>query len=164
MYTLFNHVHVPLNGILPFYCLNCTIQLAIICKLAEAALNPTVCITDKDIVLILLVFHIVTSCNMLLGAETQCTVRPCFLFISSSLMWVLILQGERHWDALHFPGASTWYLTGQELSGLFWKVSKRWPTDRNSVRHPLSLLALFLSPFDLLFLIVFFFLIFFVMN
>ena len=41
--------HVPLDGI-PSCChTKCTTQLSIVCKLVDAALNPTVYVTDKDI-------------------------------------------------------------------------------------------------------------------
>jgi len=36
---LFKFVKVPLHGILSFWCVNCNIQLGVICKLAEGALN-----------------------------------------------------------------------------------------------------------------------------
>jgi len=32
-------VQVPLDGILSFWCVNCTTQLGVICKLAEGALD-----------------------------------------------------------------------------------------------------------------------------
>jgi len=32
-------VQVPLDGILPFWCVNCTTQLGVVCKLAEGALD-----------------------------------------------------------------------------------------------------------------------------
>ena len=35
-------VHVPLDSILFFWCVSCTTQLGIICKLAEGALNLAV--------------------------------------------------------------------------------------------------------------------------
>jgi len=33
-------VQVPLDGIPSFWCVNCTTQLGVICKLAEGAFNP----------------------------------------------------------------------------------------------------------------------------
>ena len=39
---------VPLDGIPSFYRINCTTQLSVICKLAEGALDPIVCVTNKD--------------------------------------------------------------------------------------------------------------------
>ena len=42
-------VHIPLDSIPSLWCVNCSTQLNIICKLAEGALNPTVHITDKDV-------------------------------------------------------------------------------------------------------------------
>ena len=40
---------VPLDGILLFYCINCTTQLGVIRKPAEGTLDPTVCGIDKDV-------------------------------------------------------------------------------------------------------------------
>ncbi|KAK4806259.1 LOW QUALITY PROTEIN: hypothetical protein QYF61_013403 [Mycteria americana] len=42
-------VQVPLDDIPSFWCVNCTTQLGVICKLAEGALNPTVYVVDEDI-------------------------------------------------------------------------------------------------------------------
>jgi len=41
-------VPVPLDGILSFHYTSCTTQLGVVCKLAEATLNPTVNVIDKD--------------------------------------------------------------------------------------------------------------------
>jgi len=42
-------VQVPLDGIPSFWCVSCTTQLGVICKLAEGACNAAVCVTDEDI-------------------------------------------------------------------------------------------------------------------
>ncbi|KAK4820325.1 hypothetical protein QYF61_023558 [Mycteria americana] len=42
-------VQVPLDGIPSFWRVSCTTQLGVICKLAEGALNPPVCVIDEDI-------------------------------------------------------------------------------------------------------------------
>ncbi|KAK4820335.1 hypothetical protein QYF61_024873 [Mycteria americana] len=42
-------VQVPLDGILSLRHVNCTTQLGVLCKLAEGALDPTVCVIDEDI-------------------------------------------------------------------------------------------------------------------
>ncbi|KAK4823530.1 hypothetical protein QYF61_003039 [Mycteria americana] len=42
-------VQVPLNGIPSLRRVNCTTQLGVICKPAECALDPTVCVIDEDI-------------------------------------------------------------------------------------------------------------------
>ena len=49
MGPLLELVHVPLDGILSLRHVNCTIQLGVVCKLAEGALDPTVCVIDEDI-------------------------------------------------------------------------------------------------------------------
>ena len=49
MGRLLKHVQVPLDGILSLRHVDCTTQLGVICKLAEGALDPAVCITDEDI-------------------------------------------------------------------------------------------------------------------
>jgi len=49
MGPLLKLVQVPLDGILSLRCINCTTWLAVICKFAEGALNPTVYIVGKDI-------------------------------------------------------------------------------------------------------------------
>ena len=41
-------VHVPLNGILLFYCTSCRPQLGVINKLSEGILSLTVYVVDKD--------------------------------------------------------------------------------------------------------------------
>ena len=40
MGLLFKLVHIPLDGILSFYCIICITQLGVISKLAQGALNP----------------------------------------------------------------------------------------------------------------------------
>ncbi|XP_040529545.1 uncharacterized protein LOC112532543 [Gallus gallus] len=47
MGPLTNHVQVPLDGIPPLYCINCTTQHDVISKLAESTFNPTVYVVDK---------------------------------------------------------------------------------------------------------------------
>ncbi|KAK4818032.1 hypothetical protein QYF61_004156 [Mycteria americana] len=42
-------VQVPLDGILSLRRVNRTTQLGVVCKLAEGALDPTVCVIDEDI-------------------------------------------------------------------------------------------------------------------
>jgi len=42
MDPLLQLVQVPLEGILSFWCVNCTTQLGVICKLAEGVLDPAV--------------------------------------------------------------------------------------------------------------------------
>ena len=42
-------VQVPLDGIPSFWRVNCTIQLGVICKLADSAHDPTVCVINEDI-------------------------------------------------------------------------------------------------------------------
>ena len=49
MGTLLMLVQVPLDGIFSFWCIDCTTQLGVICKLAEGSLDPTVYVIDKDI-------------------------------------------------------------------------------------------------------------------
>ncbi|KAK4817045.1 hypothetical protein QYF61_026353 [Mycteria americana] len=49
MGPLLQLVQVPLDDILSFWRVNCTTQLGVICKLAEGALDPTVCVIDGDI-------------------------------------------------------------------------------------------------------------------
>lgn len=44
----FKHVQVPLDGIPPFYCVNCNPQFGITSKLSKSTLNSTVCIIYKD--------------------------------------------------------------------------------------------------------------------
>jgi len=44
---LFKHVQVPLDGVVSFCSVSCTIQLGIIHKFAEDTLDPTVCVTGK---------------------------------------------------------------------------------------------------------------------
>jgi len=46
---LLEHVRDPLDGVSPFYCISCTIQLGVISKLAESTLDATLCVTDKDV-------------------------------------------------------------------------------------------------------------------
>jgi len=47
-----NLVQVPLDGMLSLRCVSCTIQLGVIFRLAEGALNPTVSVKDEDIKLV----------------------------------------------------------------------------------------------------------------
>ncbi|KAK4811032.1 hypothetical protein QYF61_015736 [Mycteria americana] len=49
MGPLLQIVQVPLDGILFFWCVNCTTQLGVICKLAEGALDLTVYVIDENI-------------------------------------------------------------------------------------------------------------------
>ena len=42
-------VQVPLNSIPSLYCVNCTTQLCVVCKLAEGALHPTIHVTYKNV-------------------------------------------------------------------------------------------------------------------
>ena len=42
-------VQVPLDGIPSIYCINCTTQPVVICKLSESALNSTVLVAYKDV-------------------------------------------------------------------------------------------------------------------
>ena len=49
MCPLFERVQVPLDGVPPLCCFNCTTLLDVISKLAEGTLNPTVCVSDKDV-------------------------------------------------------------------------------------------------------------------
>ncbi|KAK4828850.1 LOW QUALITY PROTEIN: hypothetical protein QYF61_000907 [Mycteria americana] len=42
-------VQVPLDDIPPFWHVNCTTQLGVICKLAEGALDPAICVIDENI-------------------------------------------------------------------------------------------------------------------
>ncbi|KAK4824907.1 LOW QUALITY PROTEIN: hypothetical protein QYF61_021422 [Mycteria americana] len=42
-------VQVPLDDIMSFWCVNCTTQLGVICKLAESALNLAVYVIDENI-------------------------------------------------------------------------------------------------------------------
>jgi len=42
-------VQVPLDGIPSFWCVSCTIQLGVICKLAEGALDLAVCVIDENV-------------------------------------------------------------------------------------------------------------------
>ena len=42
-------VQVPADNILSFWCVSCTTQLGVICKLAEGALDPTVCVSLMNI-------------------------------------------------------------------------------------------------------------------
>ena len=42
-------VQVPLDGISSLQCVDHSTQLGVICKFSEGALNPTVCVIDKDI-------------------------------------------------------------------------------------------------------------------
>jgi len=46
---LFKPIKVPLDGIPSHWCINCTTQLAVICKLVEGALKPTVYVISADI-------------------------------------------------------------------------------------------------------------------
>ena len=46
---LLKPVYVPLAGILSLWHVNHSLQLGIICKLAEGALNPTVDVTEEDV-------------------------------------------------------------------------------------------------------------------
>jgi len=41
-------VQVPLDGILSFWCVNCTTQFGVVCKLAEGALDLAVYLTDEN--------------------------------------------------------------------------------------------------------------------
>jgi len=41
-------LQVPLDGILSFWCVNCATHVGVICRLAEGALDPAVCVTDED--------------------------------------------------------------------------------------------------------------------
>lgn len=45
----FDCAQIPLDGILPFCCVNCTIQIGIIVKLAEGTLHPSDFVVDKDV-------------------------------------------------------------------------------------------------------------------
>ncbi|KAK4827094.1 hypothetical protein QYF61_014196 [Mycteria americana] len=49
MGPLLQLVQVPLDGIPSLRHVNCTTQLGVVCKLAEGALDPTVCVIDEDI-------------------------------------------------------------------------------------------------------------------
>ena len=49
MGSFFKPVQIPPDGIPSFCWINCTIQLGIICKLAEGTLDSTVCVIDKDV-------------------------------------------------------------------------------------------------------------------
>ncbi|RMC21736.1 hypothetical protein DUI87_02605 [Hirundo rustica rustica] len=46
---LLAYVQVSLDGIPSFCCVSCTTQLRVICKLAEGALDLTLCVIDEDI-------------------------------------------------------------------------------------------------------------------
>jgi len=41
-------VQVPLDGFLSSYCINCTAQLGVICKLAQGALDAIIYVTEED--------------------------------------------------------------------------------------------------------------------
>ena len=45
----FKFITLPLDGIHSFCCINCTVQLGVMSKFAECALNPILYITDKDV-------------------------------------------------------------------------------------------------------------------
>ncbi|KAJ7404971.1 testosterone 17-beta-dehydrogenase 3-like [Willisornis vidua] len=49
IFQLLNFVQVPLEHIPFFCCVSFTAQLHVICKLAEGALDPSVCAIDEDI-------------------------------------------------------------------------------------------------------------------
>jgi len=49
MCPIFEHARIPLDGVSLLYCVNCTTQLGVVCKLTKGALNPTVKATDKDV-------------------------------------------------------------------------------------------------------------------
>ena len=49
MGPLFEPVQVPLDSFLSFTCVSCSVQLDVICKLAEGTLNPIIYATDEDI-------------------------------------------------------------------------------------------------------------------
>jgi len=49
MGSLFKFVQVPLDGMPSFCCINCTTQLDGTSKLVDGALDPTVCIINKNI-------------------------------------------------------------------------------------------------------------------
>ncbi|RMC15238.1 hypothetical protein DUI87_07423 [Hirundo rustica rustica] len=46
---LFEFLQVLLDGILSFCCVTYTAQLCVICRLAECAVDATVCVLNKDI-------------------------------------------------------------------------------------------------------------------
>ena len=49
MGSLLKPVQVPLDGIPYPMCVISTTQLGVVCKLAESALDPTVCVAYKDV-------------------------------------------------------------------------------------------------------------------
>lgn len=49
MSPLLKLVQVSLDGTPSSYCVTCTAQLCVICKLAEDAHDPTVSVMDKDV-------------------------------------------------------------------------------------------------------------------
>ena len=49
MGQLFKIVQTPLDGMLSFYFVNCTPFVGVIRKLAEGALDPPVCVIEKDV-------------------------------------------------------------------------------------------------------------------
>ena len=104
--------------------------------------------------------------DSLLGAETQYTEELCFLFISSSLTWVLTLQGEDTLRCTAFPRSlhmisnSGWW----EKSSLvfFQEASNRGPVNKDFN-------GLYFSPpvsflFILLLLIILYYLTFLLIN
>jgi len=46
---IINPVQLLVDGISPFYGIKWTIQLSVICKLAEGALNSIICVLDNNI-------------------------------------------------------------------------------------------------------------------
>ncbi|TRZ09630.1 hypothetical protein HGM15179_017476 [Zosterops borbonicus] len=49
MGPLLELVQVPLNDILSFRCVSCTIQLDAICRFVEGALDPSALVTNEDV-------------------------------------------------------------------------------------------------------------------
>jgi len=49
MCPLFQCVQVSLDGVIPFYFVNCITQLGVINKLAESALDPIIYVVNKDV-------------------------------------------------------------------------------------------------------------------
>ena len=49
MGSLLQPVQVPLDGFSSLQCIDCTAQLGVVCKLAESALDASVCVTDEDV-------------------------------------------------------------------------------------------------------------------
>lgn len=75
-------------------------------------------------VLALSVFHVITSHNRVLSAETQCTAELGFLFFSSSLTWVLISMRDMRTYCISQepPHDFQFQRMGKELSCLFPEV------------------------------------------